>query len=132
MTVVNSTQLKHSIYRQRILEGVNYLEMLTDPLELWVAFEKFPEWAKVFPEAKFESRTGTFALGPLTRNERLVINDDHLLVTSPEGDVINVPFDAICGIAIRGQHRDLGWAIELHESNEFHITFIPFYCLPAE
>lgn len=120
-------QLKYPIYKQRILEGVNYLEMLTDPLELWVEFAKFPEWAKVFPEAKLESKAGVFALGPLTRNTRLVINDDHLLVTSPEGEVINTPFDAIYCIAIRGQHQDLNWPIEHNVSKEHYITFIPFY-----
>lgn len=117
-----------SNYQQRFREVVDYLEMLSDPLEVWIVQDHCPDWGKIF-ENPNSTGLGCIGLGPLTRNERLEIGENGITFTDPKEQLISVPYTAIYNIAIRGSHTDLDWPIADQQFGPQigKITYHPFY-----
>ena len=119
----------HANYAKQFQLAKDYLEMLNDPFEIWVEFDKCPDWRLIFPESDGFSGLGCAALGPITRNERLTIGEIGITFTNPEEQLITIPYEAIYNLAIRGMHPDLDWPIEnyRHDAYSGRITYYPFF-----
>lgn len=97
--------------KQHLGEAIERMEMIADPLDLWIVISMAPEVSPLIAKSLDpEAKTMALALGAITRNTRTVLNEDHVAVTFPEGKVVNVPYAAIYCAATAGSLADmLGW-----------------------
>jgi hypothetical protein len=116
-------------YVKQFQAAKDYLEMLTDPLEIWFMYEKCPDWKLVFPVSEVGGGLGCAALGPITRNERLEIGTFSIKFTDMEGKLITIPYESIYNLAVRGEHPDLNWWTQGYKHDAFDglITYYPFF-----
>jgi hypothetical protein len=95
--------------KQHLGEAIERMEMIADPLDLWITVALAPEVLPLITGAE-GADVMSLALGSITRNTRTVLNEDHVAVTFPEGKVVNVPYAAIYCAATAGSLADmLGW-----------------------
>lgn len=126
MTDTDRVQVLYPLYRKVIREGIAYLGGRGTTLELWVNFNAWPEYRKMFPNVKLTDRSGTIALGPITRIDRLLFNETDITIIQPDKSCIDVPYKAIYNVAIQGIHLDLGWTIDYSDRRKDDITFWRF------
>lgn len=126
MTDTSRIQVLYPLYRKVIREGIAYLKDSPAPLELWVNFERWPNWREMFPNTPITDKGGVVGLGVVTRTKRLFLNDDHLLIITPEKTCIEIPYKAIYNVAILGAHTNIGWSIQRSTKREADITFFSF------
>lgn len=131
MTDTDRVQVLYPLYRKVIREGIDYLGGKRAELELWVNFNAWPEYRKMFPNVKPTDTGGTIGLGPITRTERLLFNATDITIIQPDKSCVDVPYKAIYNVAIQGVHPDLGWATDHSDKRKDDITFWRFGDLAA-
>lgn len=97
--------------RYHLGEAIDRMEMVSDPLDLWITVALAPEVAPLVATSNDpEAEVMSLALGAITRNTRTVLHEDHVTLTFPEGNVVNVPYAAIYRVATTGSLADtLDW-----------------------
>ena len=120
-------QVLYPLYRKSLASALAYLDGKDDPLELWLQFAEESPLTEIFLGLLKGKTDGIFALGPRTRKDHTVINDDHLLVTHPETGVqTNVPYINITCIAVRGEHQIEWFSNDIDPFGE-PLTYVPFH-----
>lgn len=94
--------------RMMIEKAVDVLELVSDDLELWLIKDLAPELRDAYPPT--DETFVTLALGIVTRNCRMQLKPDRLIVPIEDGTKVEIPYDAIYCIATSGTFaQDLSW-----------------------
>lgn len=86
--------------RNILTEAIDRMEMLVDPIELWVIVALAPELGYVLEDKDVE--TISIELGQYTRNERTELLQDRMIMNTPTNGKSIIPYDAIYCMVTEG------------------------------